>query len=549
MNQLAPGKVIGQRYQLVHSIAAGGMGRVFKAVDTRLFNRPVAVKLLHQNLAGDDNTRRQLHKRFQQEIRISTLLGEHPAIVKVLDYGLENDQPYLVMEYLTGRSLGELMLKQPVLPPQQVVRIARQVCAGLYYAHNLETEQDGHLIKGVIHRDIKPSNLFVLKDETLGETVKILDFGIAKLLSDVSLALGTQTTGFLGTVRYASPEQVRGEALDARSDIYSLGVVLYRMLTRQHPLQPKSDSFPGWYEAHNYQQPQPFDRSNLPYEIPLELEQVVLSCLAKDPDQRPQDMKVLSAQLEGSLHSQSAASSSLAPPPTAPIFSERTLAAVDAGQSGTHLLSTQAEPEAKPFPLWAGIALFVVIAGSTFWGLRLLLDPGPGSERPPAAPERPLPVGGAEHPERDPSATPEPLLDWLLRDPEGKPVFEDDPAPDLGIGESASEPTPRPAATPEAVSSTPQPPAPTRQVSPPPPAPAAPPPRPVAVPTPPPPAPPSPAPVPAKPLPPPPINQPLFPQMNRVAPTPAPLAAPPTQPPTPGFLERLREERERLGKD
>lgn len=316
MNQLAPGKVIGQRYQLVHSIAAGGMGQVFKAVDTRLFNRPVAVKLLHQNLAGDDNTRRQLHKRFQQEIRISTLLGEHPAIVKVLDYGLENDQPYLVMEYLTGRSLGELMLKQPVLPPQQVVRMARQVCAGLYYAHNLETEQDGHLIKGVIHRDIKPSNLFVLKDETLGETVKILDFGIAKLLSDVSLALGTQTTGFLGTVRYASPEQVRGEALDARSDIYSFGVVLYRMLTGQHPLQPKSDSFPGWYEAHNYQQPQPFNRANLPYEIPLELEQVVLSCLAKDPDRRPQDMKVLSAQLEGSLRSQSAASSSLASPPS-----------------------------------------------------------------------------------------------------------------------------------------------------------------------------------------------------------------------------------------
>lgn len=416
MNQLAPGKVIGQRYQLVHSIAAGGMGRVFKAVDTRLFNRPVAVKLLHQNLAGDDNTRRQLHKRFQQEIRISTLLGEHPAIVKVLDYGLENDQPYLVMEYLTGRSLGELMLKQPVLPPQQVVRMARQVCAGLYYAHNLETEQDGHLIKGVIHRDIKPSNLFVLKDETLGETVKILDFGIAKLLSDVSLALGTQTTGFLGTVRYASPEQLRGEALDARSDIYSFGVVLYRMLTGQHPLQPKSDSFPGWYEAHNYQQPQPFNRANLPYEIPLELEQVVLSCLAKDPDRRPQDMKVLSAQLEGSLRSQSAAGSSLASPPAAPIFSERTLAAVDAGQSGTHLLSTQAEPEAKPFPLWAGIALFVVIAGSTFWGLRLLLDPGPGREKLPAVPERPDThrVGGSE---RDPSATPEPLLDWLPRDP------------------------------------------------------------------------------------------------------------------------------------
>ncbi|WP_276307413.1 serine/threonine-protein kinase [Synechococcus sp. 65AY6A5] len=441
MNQLAPGKVIGQRYQLVQSIAAGGMGQVFKAVDTRLFNRPVAVKLLHQNLAGDENTRRHLLKRFQQEIRISTLLGEHPAIVKVLDYGLENNQPYLVMEYLTGRSLGELLLKQPLLPPQQVVKIARQVCAGLYYAHNLETEQDGHLIKGVIHRDIKPSNLFVLKDETLGETVKILDFGIAKLLSDVSLALGTQTTGFLGTVRYASPEQVRGEELDPRSDIYSFGVVLYRMLTGQHPLQPKSDSFPGWYEAHNYQQPQPFNRANLPYEIPLELEQVVLSCLAKDPDRRPQDMKVLSAQLEGSLQSDSSAGSALTPPPTTSPFSERTLAALD-GQEGAHRLSAQPEPKGRPLPLWGGIALLAAIAGSTFWGLRLLLDPGTGMERPPAVPLPPATDGQ--------QAIPEPLLDWLLRDPAGEPAFEDDPDParDNPQDPPQPEPTPTPATAP-----------------------------------------------------------------------------------------------------
>ncbi|MFT0744097.1 serine/threonine protein kinase [Synechococcus sp. RC10B2] len=532
MHQLAPGKVIGQRYQLVHSIAAGGMGRVFKAVDTRLFNRPVAVKLLHQNLAGDDNTRRQLHKRFQQEIRISTLLGEHPAIVKVLDYGLENDQPYLVMEYLTGRSLGELMLKQPVLPPQQVVRMARQVCAGLYYAHNLETEQDGHLIKGVIHRDIKPSNLFVLKDETLGETVKILDFGIAKLLSDVSLALGTQTTGFLGTVRYASPEQVRGEELDPRSDIYSFGVVLYRMLTGQHPLKPKTDSFPGWYEAHNYQQPRPFDRSQLPHEIPPALEEVVLACLAKDPGQRPPNMKLLSDQLEGSLQSDSSAGSALTPPPTTSPFSERTLAALD-GQEGAHRLSAQPEPKGRPLPLWGGIALLAAIAGSTFWGLRLLLDPGTGMERPPAVPLPPATDGQ--------QAIPEPLLDWLLRDPAGEPAFEDDPDParDNPQDPPQPEPTPTPATAPA--------PPPTSPPPPPTPVPAAPPPRPVAVPTPA--APPSPARVPAKPLPPQPINQPLFPQVNRVAPTSAPLAAPPTQPPTPGFLERLREERERLGKD
>ncbi|MFS8856636.1 serine/threonine protein kinase [Synechococcus sp. H55.7] len=509
MNQLAPGKVIGQRYQLVQNIAAGGMGQVFKAVDTRLFNRPVAVKLLHQNLAGDENTCRHLLKRFQQEIRISTLLGEHPAIVKVLDYGLENNQPYLVMEYLTGRSLGELMLKHPLLPPQQVVKIARQVCAGLYYAHNLETEQDGHLIKGVIHRDIKPSNLFVLKDETLGETVKILDFGIAKLLSDVSLALSTQTTGFLGTVRYASPEQVRGEELDPRSDIYSFGVVLYRMLTGQHPLQPKTDSFPGWYEAHNYQQPRPFDRSQLPHEIPPALEEVVLACLAKDPGQRPQTMRLLSDQLERSLQSHNSAGSSLTPPPTTSPFSERTLAAIDDWEGA------QPDSRDRQIPLWGGIALFAAIAGSTFWGLRLLLNPGTDIQRPPAVP---LPSDTDER-----EAGPDPLLDWLLRD--GEPVFEDDPDP------VRENPQPEPTPT--------SPPTPAPQPTSPPPTPAPP---PVAAPAPP------PTPIPSTPLPPQPVNRPLFPPINRAAP-PAAAFPTPAQNPTPSFLQRLREERERLGKD
>ncbi len=539
MNQLAPGKLIGQRYQLVQSISAGGMGQVFKAIDTRLFNRPVAVKLLHQNLAGDADTQRQLRKRFGQEIRISTLLGEHPFIVKVLDYGLENNQPYLVMEYLTGRSLGELMLKYKPMPPNRVVNIARQVCAGLYYAHSLETNQDGHPVKGVIHRDIKPSNIFALKDETLGETIKILDFGIAKLLSDVSIALGTQTTGFLGTVRYASPEQVRGEELDARSDIYSFGVVLYRMLTGQQPLRPKTDSFPGWYEAHNHQPPQPFDRSDLPYDIPAELEQVVLSCLAKDPGQRPQDMKILSAQLEGSLQLENTASP-IAPltrmtPPTTPIFSECTLAAID-GREGTHLLSPQAEPKSKVFPLWGGIALFAAISGGTFLGLRLLLAPGGGIETLPTAPELSDPEL-SDREERDPLETRDSLEDWLLR--EGELVFEDDPVLDPGIRESETESEPEATPEPEPIAT--QPPAPTQQVAP---APTAPQPPPVAAPT------PIVTPVPvATPLPPQPINQPLFPQGSPGAPAPTPPTATPAAAPTPSRLQQLREQRERSGGD
>lgn len=551
MNQLAPGKLIGQRYQLVQSISAGGMGQVFKATDTRLFNRPVAVKLLHQNLAGDEKTQRQLRKRFGQEIRISTLLGEHPFIVKVLDYGLENNHPYLVMEYLTGHSLGELMLKYKPMPPNRVVNIARQVCAGLYYAHSLETNQDGHAIKGVIHRDIKPSNIFAIKDETLGETIKILDFGIAKLLSDVSIALGTQTTGFLGTVRYASPEQVRGEELDARSDIYSFGVVLYRMLTGQQPLRPKTDSFPGWYDAHNHQPPQPFDRSALPYDIPVELEQVVLSCLAKDPDQRPQDMKILSAQLEGSLQLEGTASP-IAPisrmtPPTTPIFSERTLAAMD-GQEGTYRLISPQETGRKALSILGGVALMVAIMAGTFLGMRLLLAPGGRIETPAGEPDPET----TETTGTDPSEALdlEDLENGLLWDPEGELVFEDDPDPAL----TESETQPENESEGETIETTPEPdssPTPAQQVAPVPAAPVVP--APVAPQPPPPVVAPAPAPpvaAPVTPVPAQPINQPLFPQGNPAsAPAPAPTAAVPSEAPTPSRLQQLREERERLGGD
>jgi serine/threonine protein kinase/tetratricopeptide (TPR) repeat protein len=272
------------------------MGQVFEAADTHLFDRRVAVKILHQNLSGTET----LRKRFQAEARISALLGQHPLIVKVTDYGLYNDQPYIVMEFLgaspiVGKPLDEVINSGP-LELRRSIRLARQMCSAFQYAHAFVAEQTDCTISGVIHRDIKPSNIFILRDDTMGETVKVLDFGVAKTISDVTMALGTQM-GFIGTPAYAPPEQMRGDPLDFRADIYSLGVVIYEMVTGELPLIPKTESFPGWYEAQNYQQPRPMD----PQQVPPSLAEVIMSCLEKDPERRPSSMGELRTLLKGAM--------------------------------------------------------------------------------------------------------------------------------------------------------------------------------------------------------------------------------------------------------
>jgi len=303
MNQRLIGQLIGNRYRLTYHISEGGYGNVFKAVDTQLNDEVVAVKLLRPPPPDmGPEYYQQLQQRFMDEARVSALLGEHPNIVQVRSYGLYQNQPYLVMEYLnakpySGQGLDYVLAREGPLPPERVVNLALQICSALHHAHNFQMDLGKHSIRGVIHRDIKPSNIFVQKWPDGKERVKILDFGISKLMGEISRDL-TQTGYFLGTMVYASPEQMRGEKLDGRSDIYSLGVVLYELLTGALPFEPDTDTLQGWYHVHNFQKPRPFQDRKLAHPIPAALEKVVLQCLEKDPALRPANMEVLGQQLQ-----------------------------------------------------------------------------------------------------------------------------------------------------------------------------------------------------------------------------------------------------------
>ncbi len=262
------------RYELIETIGQGSMGKVYLAGDSLLGGVPVAVKFLSQTLLNEN-----MRERFLREATTCAQLGQKSIhVVRVTDYGVnEEEVPFYVMEYLKGDNVGQMVQKKP-LPVPRFLGLIRQVLLGLKTAHN------GILVDGkvvpIIHRDIKPSNILVTADPSMGELIKILDFGIAKLLQEG----GEQTSTFMGTLAYASPEQMEGRELDNRSDIYSLGVMMYQMLSGQLPVKPANNTFGSWYKAHRLAEPQSLVAK---YKVPKELNDMVMACLSKQREQRP----------------------------------------------------------------------------------------------------------------------------------------------------------------------------------------------------------------------------------------------------------------------
>jgi eukaryotic-like serine/threonine-protein kinase len=249
---------------------------------------PVAAKFLAQTLLNQ-----KMRDRFEKEAKTCAGLGQRSMhIVRVTDYDADDDDiPYYIMEYLKGESLSDIISRQP-LPLPRFVSLTRQICWGLQCAHQgIEIEGE---VYPVVHRDIKPSNILVIQDDSYGELAKILDFGIAKVLQ----ADSGQTNCFMGTLAYASPEQMEGHELDGRSDIYSLGVVMFQMLTGKMPLHVDTHTFGGWYRAHHHQAPRSFESANSNVKLPKALENLVLSCLSKSPGDRPQSVNEVIKALE-----------------------------------------------------------------------------------------------------------------------------------------------------------------------------------------------------------------------------------------------------------
>jgi serine/threonine protein kinase len=251
---------VGGRYRIERPLGHGGMASVYLGLDTEL-ERQVAIKLLAENLAGDED----LRERFVREARLAARLSD-PNIVSVYDAGEDDGRPYIVMEHVDGETFADLLARQGRLAPDEARELAAQAARGLAHAHEA----------GLVHRDVKPQNLILRRDGT----VKIADFGIARAAEGTAL---TQAGTVLGTAAYLAPEQAMGEDVTAAADVYSLGAVLYELLTGRPPFE--FESLADLAERQRRMEITPV--RELAPEVPPELEDVVMRCLARNPAYRP----------------------------------------------------------------------------------------------------------------------------------------------------------------------------------------------------------------------------------------------------------------------
>ncbi|MEV4595799.1 Stk1 family PASTA domain-containing Ser/Thr kinase [Amycolatopsis sp. NPDC049253] len=276
-------RLLSNRYELGETLGYGGMSEVHHGHDVRL-GREVAIKVLRADLARDP----QFQERFRREAQNAAALN-HPAIVAVYDTGEANTDfgnlPYIVMEYVEGRTLRDIVKTEGPMSQKRAMEVMADVCAALDFSHR----------HGIVHRDVKPANVMITKNGA----VKVMDFGIARAMHDGQSAM-TQTAAVIGTAQYLSPEQARGEAVDARSDVYAAGCVLYELITGEPPFT--GDSPVAVAYQHVREDPNP--PSSVNPAVTPELDAVVLKALAKGPANRYQSAAEMRSDLVRTLSGQ-----------------------------------------------------------------------------------------------------------------------------------------------------------------------------------------------------------------------------------------------------
>jgi serine/threonine protein kinase len=352
------------RYAVERTLGTGGMAVVYLARDKEL-GRPVAIKVLVERFSRDDEFR----ERFVREARMAAGLA-HPNIVSIYDAGEEDGKPFIVMECVEGTTLADEVARRKRIPADEVVDLALQACGALAHAHDA----------GLVHRDVKPQNLLLRTDGVL----KIADFGIARTADATSL---TQVGTVLGTVQYLSPEQAAGEQVTAAADLYSLGAVLYELLTGQPPRRFESLAELGVRQG----EPITPVRELAPV-VPETLEDVVMRCLAKNPAFRPESAAALEHEL-------AAASPE---PPTKPLPRTTTRA------RATEVMPSPSEkvPASRRRRAWLAVGAAVLLAAALI-GLSVALsdDPGGAPQQTPAV--EPVPAGSS------PSERAQNLAEWI----------------------------------------------------------------------------------------------------------------------------------------
>lgn len=361
----ASGTTYGNRYTLNERIAVGGMGEVWQATD-KVLGRVVAIKLLNPGLAAQSG----FAHRFREEARHTAALG-HANIATVYDYGEDAGASWLVMELVNGKPLSQIIRDEGAQTPQRTAAILAQAADALQAAHDA----------GVIHRDVKPANIMVRPDGV----VKLTDFGIARAVDAAPL---TRTGEVMGTAQYISPEQAMGHPVGPASDLYALGCVAHEMLTGRRPFDDGSAVATAMAHVHKPAPP-------LPTNVPRPMADVIMACLAKDPNQRPRSARDVAAALRGSPGAAAYASTTVMPPqtPRTEVMTSPTgYAAAAGGAAGLGgaatryetRTATQPPEEKRRNPAFFLIPLLVLLLALGAWGLTRLLagDDGP----PPPAP-------------------------------------------------------------------------------------------------------------------------------------------------------------------